>query len=346
MGTDEVRLDFLAGEAHFIDHLAPIWQALPAQNWGVFIVAPALVPMGAELGIEMTAHTRGRRENPAFVASWGDVQTARRAGRTMIARIEHGIGQSYAGDPHAHAATHESYAGGKGQEGVSLFLAPNRHSADRWQRAYPLSSVVTVGSPRIDVSPAYERDGEVIAVSTHFDARVCPETRSAWPLYRDAMVELAKRRKVIAHGHPRIAFEVSQWARRHDIEFVASLREVQRRAALYVCDNSSSMYEFAATGRPVVVLDIPTGRIKGIGYRRDVHHGLRFWEAADVGVRIDDPADLPEAVRIALVDPPGIRANREAALDIVYAYRDGRAAARAAAALLQWAGEGAARQAA
>lgn len=346
MGTDEVRLDCLAGEAHFIDHLAPIWHALPAENRGVFIVAPDLVARGPELGIEMTAHTRGRRTEPVLVASWGDVQTARRAGRTQIARIEHGIGQSYAGDPHAHAATHESYAGGKGQEGVGLFIVPNQHAADRWRRAYPPSSVVTVGSPKIDVPPAYERDGEVIAVSTHFDARVCPETRSAWPLYRDAMVDLAKRRRVIAHGHPRIAFEVSQWARRHDIEFVGSFREVQRRAAVYVCDNSSSMYEFAAMGRPVVVLDLPTGRIKGIGYRRDVDHGLRFWEAADVGVRIDDPADLPEAVRIALVDPPGIRANREAALDIVYAYRDGRAAARAAAALLQWADAGAARQAA
>jgi hypothetical protein len=60
---------------------------------------------------------------------------------------------------------------------------------------------------------------------------------------------------------------------------VASLREVQRRAAVYVCDNSSSMYEFAATGRPVVVLDLPEGRIKGIGYRRNINHGLRFWDA-------------------------------------------------------------------
>ena len=86
------------------------------------------------------------------------------------------------------------------------------------------------------------------------------------------------------------------------------------------------------------MLDIPA-RIKGVGYRRNIEHGLRFWEAADVGVRIDEPADLPEAVRIALVDPPGVRANREAALDIVYAYRDGRAAGRATAALLDWASQ-------
>jgi hypothetical protein len=337
-----VRLDFVAGEPHFALHLAPIWHALPPEARGVFIAAPGVVPDGPGLGIEMTAHTRGRRDNPAFVASWGDVQTARRSGRTRIARIEHGIGQSYAGDPKSQAARHESYAGGRGQDGVGLFLAPNEHSADRWRRAYPTASVVTVGSPPIDNLPAYERDGEVIAVSTHFDARVCPETRSAFPLFRDAFVELSKHRRVIAHGHPRIAFEVAQWARRNNIEFVASLREVQRRAAVYVCDNSSSMYEFAATGRPVVVLDLPEGRIKGIGYRRNVEHGLRFWEAADVGVRIDDPADLPEAVRIALVDPPGIRQNREAALDVVYAYRDGNAALRAATALVEWAGQEAA----
>jgi hypothetical protein len=337
------RITFLACEWHFAEHCAPIWHALPPEARGLFLTAPALVARGPELGIEMTAHTRGQPTGPAFVASWGDVQTARRSGRTRIARIEHGIGQSYAGDPKSQAAVHESYAGGKGQEGVSLFLTPNAHSADRWQRAYPSASVAIVGSPKIDALPAYEPEGEpIVAISTHFDARVCPETRSAFPLFQRAFVALAKRHRVIAHAHPRAAGEVSQWARRNGIEWVASLREVQRRAATYVCDNSSSMYEFAATGRPVVVLDIPTGRTTGAGYRRDINHGLRFWDAADVGVRIDDPADLPEAVRIALVDPPGIRENREAALDIVYAYRDGRAAERAAAALLSWAGQEAA----
>lgn len=329
-------IDFLSGEEHFSDHLAPIWHALPVELRGRFITDPVLVPRGRELGIEMTSHVRGPG-GPVFVASWGDVQTARRARRTRIARIEHGIGQSYAGDPRSQAAVHESYAGGRGQEAVSLFLAPNRHSADRWRRAYPNASVVTVGSPKIDNPPAYEPSDEpVIAVSTHFDARVCPETRSAWPLYRDAMAALAKSSHVIAHAHPRAQVEVSHWARRHAIEWVPSLREVQRRAAVYVCDNSSSLYEFAATGRPVVVLDIPTNRT-GPGYRRDVHHGLRFWEAADVGVRIDDPADLAAAVRTALADAPERRRAREEALDVVYAYRDGNAAQRAAAALVEWA---------
>jgi UDP-N-acetylglucosamine:LPS N-acetylglucosamine transferase len=97
---------------------------------------------------------------------------------------------------------------------------------------------------------------------------------------------------------------------------------------VYVCDNSSTIYEFAATGRPVVVLNGPH-------YRRDVHHGLRFWDAADVGIQVDHPRDLPDAIEEALRDPEPRRRAREAALGIVYAHRTG-AAQRAAAALTDW----------
>jgi hypothetical protein len=69
-----------------------------------------------------------------------------------------------------------------------------------------------------------------------------------------------------------------------------------------------------------------------------MQHGLRFWEAADVGLQCDRPDELGDTIERALADPLRARRNREAALNLVYAYRTG-AAKRAADALMAWAGE-------
>ena len=116
---------------------------------------------------------------------------------------------------------------------------------------------------------------------------------------------------------------------REGIEAVRDFRDVCRRADVYVCDNSSTLFAFAATGRPVVVLNPPW-------YDRRVDHGLRFWDAADVGVQCNDPRELGPAINEALHDTPGQKRRREAALELVYAYRTG-AAQRAADVLQEWA---------
>jgi hypothetical protein len=90
------------------------------------------------------------------------------------------------------------------------------------------------------------------------------------------------------------------------------------------------MFEFAATGRPVVVLNAPP-------FRRNVEHGLRFWEAAGVGVNVERAAGLVDAVDAAVADAPQVRAAREAAVAVVYQPLRG-GAALAARALLEWAG--------
>ena len=56
--------------------------------------------------------------------------------------------------------------------------------------------------------------------------------------------------------------------------------------------------------------------------------------AATAGIQVDDPAELADAVADGLLD--GHQVAREAALDIVYAYRSG-AALRAAEAIREWA---------
>jgi hypothetical protein len=78
------------------------------------------------------------------------------------------------------------------------------------------------------------------------------------------------------------------------------------------------LYEFASTGRPVVVMNAPQ-------YRRDVHHGLRFWDYPP-GLQVDRPEQLADTIARALSDPEPARALRAAAVAETYAYTDGRAA--------------------
>lgn len=318
-------VDMLAGEVHFADHLAPIYEALT--NPGDFVLSEAMFqrePIQRGWPPHITHPTDVSR--PVVVASYGDLKRARRLGYTKIARIEHGAGQSY-------GTRHGSYAGGKDNDDVSLFLMPNQYSADLWQQAYPDARVEIVGCPKLDTLP--RKDPSVpltVAIGFHWDCHLVPETVSAFQHYREALPDLVRAYNVIGHGHPRAWVGPPRLEKRYlryGVTPVGMFAEVCRMADLYVCDNSSSMFEFASTGRPVVVLNSPT-------YRRGVNHGLRFWDAANVGVQVDEPADLIDAVAVGLQDAPERQEARNGALDMVYAYRSG-GAHRAARVLKEWA---------
>lgn len=323
-----MRLDVLAEEIQFVDHLAPVWKALPEVARGRFMTHFAFVRYAKTIGVDAVTRTDGT--NPILVASLGDMKTAQRLGRTQIARMEHGSGQSYAGDPRHPIAHHGSYAGGAGAEAVGLFLVPNQHSADRWQNAYPEARVEIVGCPKLDELKPFERPegAPIIGISVHWNWHWVPELLSAFIPYHDAFIALSKVHRVLGHAHPKAAPEVSRWFAKKAIPYAEHLAEVTDRASVFVCDNSSAMFEFAATGRPVVVMNLPD-------YRREVNHGLRFWDAAGVGINVERPRDLEAAVNLALQDPPEVAAAREAALDIVYARRTG-ASLRAATVLMEW----------
>lgn len=320
-------IDFQAGEVQFIDHLAPIYLALPPALRGDFLVHHGLRARAQAWGITAVPRVE-YTERPIVVASYGDQKRVRRQGRKVIARAEHGAGQSYHGD--SRFGGNSSYPGGRDCHDVSLFLCPNEQSADRWQDAYPHAAVEVVGCPKLDYLPAKEPGPVTVAVSFHFDINIIPETRWAWPAYRPVLPALAQQFAVIAHAHPKGIGLLHRYYQRLGIEVAPDFADVCRRADVYVVDNSSTAFEFAATGRPVVLLNIPA-------YRRDVSHGLRFWDAAHVGLQCDRPEDLPVVVSAALEDRPEQQAAREDALGRVYAYRSG-GAQRAAAALMAWAG--------
>ena len=98
-------------------------------------------------------------------------------------------------------------------------------------------------------------------------------------------------------------------------------------ADLYVCDNSSTQYETAALGIPNVV-------VNSTMYRRDVHHGLRFWSHIP-GPQVDDPDHLAATVQEVL-DHPDRWADyaRRVANDVYDGLLDGHATERAVGAIL------------
>jgi hypothetical protein len=256
----------------------------------------------------------------ALVASYKDLTIARAKHRRIVL-LQHGAGQSYSND-------NPAYPGGRDNEAVGLFLVPGEHAAQRWRARYPAARVEVVGTPRLDVLPDRGEGPLTVAVSWHWNGPGM--SASAFPWFRDAVVAASRELHLIGHGHPRRKDLPSFYAK-HDIEYVPTFDEVCRRADVYVCDNSSTIFEFAATGRPVVLMNAP----KHV-YPRDVSHGLRFWDAAHVGEQVDHAPDLLPAIRRALEHRPEDIAAREDALEAVYTYRGG-AAQRAADVIVEWA---------
>lgn len=287
-------------------HLDPIVAALPA-SW-------------------TTATSRVDAEDIALVASYGSLVLAKRRGFRRIVMAQHGAGQSYGGE--FGSSRNPGYPGGDMNDGVGLFLCPNEYSADRWRNRYPTATVKVVGCPRLDTLPHKAPGPLTVAVTWHWNAYFSPEANGALEEYAGALPELAKRWNVIGTGHPQR--KDLRW--RYEavgIEYVPDFDDVCRRADVLVFDNTSAGFEFAATGRPVVV-------VNSRGYRLPAQHGGRFWDWYTIGVNAWSPALLEEAVADALEDSPQLRAERERVLSLVYQPRSG-GAALAAAAIQEWA---------
>lgn len=319
-----VAVDLLATASHYVDHLLPIWEALPAAERRYFYLGPRAWRDDIA-GARRQDRLVRDGDVPILTVAHGDFKLARAGRRRHIALGQHGAGQSYSSD-------HSSYPGGKDQGEVELFLVPNQHAAERTLARYPRARVAIVGCPKLEGLPRKRRRSgpPVVAVSFHFDSSVAPETKSAWPAYRAHIAALGRSSsfRLLGHAHPRAAAQLGPWFRSNRIEFTPSLADVFARADLYICDNSSSLFEFAATGRPVLVLNAPW-------FRRRQRHGLRFWDAAGVGINVDRGRDLHPAILRALEDPPEVRTARKAALGLVYQPRRG-ATRLAVRAVLDW----------
>jgi hypothetical protein len=268
---------------------------------------------------------------PVIVASYRDERRIRETTGRPIILVEHGAGQSYG------SAGGGAHPGGPDRGDVVLFLCPNDSVAERNRRVYPNAEIAVVGSPKMDRWHGFKKPSNpvanpVVALAWHWDCVIVPEARSAFRHYIPALPDLsaAYRGRLLGHAHPRFLGTIAPIYREHGIEVVAEFDEVLARADLLVFDNSSVGYEFASTGRPVVACNAPW-------YRREVWHGLRFWDPLP-GLEVDEPGELLSGIRTALEDPEPYPRMRERASRTVYAARDGRASERAAEAILKLGG--------
>lgn len=316
-------MDLFASEVQYVSHVAPIWHALEPSERGLFHVTTDRAHHEAiRQGIpkDRIEYDRPRGEgNPVVLASFSDYQVTK---KRPIVLLEHGSGQTYQG------ITHPSYSGGDERDRVALFLCPSKAVADRNGVRYPNASRAVIGAPVLDKfhTRPFSPEPNTIAISTHWECPLVPETRSALAHFVPALPEVCERFHVLGHAHPRIYSRVKKIWEKVGAEPVEHFDEVMERAQLYVCDNSSTLVEFASTGRPIVFLSAPW-------YRREVEHGGRFWDWPKGQIHVEEPGDLLTGIAQALSDPPQIRQARERMVQTVYAHTDGLAAHRAAEAI-------------
>lgn len=292
MAGDAHRVDAHASARHLVDHLLPIWNALPEDVRGTFTVPHR------GLAKQLPGVTFGEARNIGgltLIANRHDLTQIHP--KRPVAYVEHGAGQTYRDHP-----SHPSYSGGTHRAQVVLFLTLNETTAARERAAYPKARVEVVGSPRLDVLTSRRAAAgstscpgscrPVVAFAWHWDLALVPETRQTFTFWRPALRGLTEKWEVLGHGHPRIFASLVPHYERMGIEAVEDFGEVVWRADVLAFDNSSAGYEAAALGIPVVALNSPK-------YRRDVEHGLRFW--SDVpGPQCDEHEALPGVLDFSL----------------------------------------------
>ena len=317
------RVNFLAAERHFVDHLSSVWKAFPENERGVFYVR-SNDAWNEAIRHRLSPKLWNERVSGGsifVVASLGDLNAAWKAGaRTIL--MEHGAGQTY-------NTTHASYAGGEhpAREACELFLVPGVTPATKLREHHPDTPVVEIGCPKLDRYHNVERPANekpLVVLSFHWDCRVVQETRWAWPHYRNHIPKLVKRPEydLVGHAHPRAMPRLRDWYEKLGIPVVEDFDQVLRRADCYIVDNSSSLFEAAAVGIPVVVLNSPF-------YRKNMNHGLRFWDVANIGPQVDNQNRLHHAIMETMNPTLEQQAETERCLDVVYSFREGDSSRRA-----------------
>jgi hypothetical protein len=263
-----VRIHALASTRQYLRHVNAIWKHIDPSLRG-------------ELLTHRNANTkRLPAHDVVMVGGYYDISAVP---FQRIIYVEHGAGQSYGGDP--RSARHPCYHGSHHPVRVIGYVSPNQRVADSWQRpAY------AAGAPALDeipVRPTRLVSKKVAAITFHFEARgayIAPEARSARDHYEEMLHSMVAALRtdgfdVLGTWHPRDPVGHRIW-RNLQVDATSDPDEVLRRATLMIADNTSLLYEAAYCGIPSIVLNAPW-------YRRDVEHGLRFWDHVP-GLQVND----------------------------------------------------------
>ncbi len=284
-----MKIDVTASLPHYYDHMLPIFEQLPERLRGnvLELETPCRYPA---------------RNRVAMVAGYIDAKRLQ-ASNPMI-YVEHGAGQAYLGDQ--KTATLPSYSGGASRHrSIVGYVCPSVAVAERWAP----TPAVAAGCPKMDrwifTEPKVPRS---VCFAWHWDAgerrTLSPEMRSAWAHWQPVLGHLANIFRnegwlVFGHAHPRWGGTLRKPMEAAGLTVLDTDAEVFDNVGVLFVDNSSIGYEFALLGRPTFWMNAPW-------YRRDVHHGLRFWDVVP-GIQLDHPSDLygltlDEWVECAAVD--------------------------------------------
>lgn len=308
------QIDFLASQPHYLDHIAPVWDALPDQARGTFYVPEEMLDYADRILhktlylFSYTDRTFGPfvDRHPVLVAGYGDMMALHRQNPSRrIVMMEHGTGHTF------HTA---AYPDGTGKrDWVDLFLPPNEYTKRKIQGIRQTRCEV-VGTPKLDkvfweMNPSnsiknYYDNPPTIAIGFHWGSKnnIPPESGTAFDHYKGIIPELSKQFNLLGYGHPLAADVYKRFFTSLGIEYTNNLMDVFHQADVCINDLSSAMYEFLVTGKPVIVLNAPW-------FRRDVQHGIRFWDYADIGIQVEEPGELVFAIQQTLDNYGTIRSS-------------------------------------
>lgn len=270
-----MKIHALARHDYLMSHLEPIHKHLPEALRGERLVDRQFA----------NAHVKHwDADDIVMVAGYLDIAAAQ--GRPVI-YVEHGAGQSYVG---AVGESSRYYHGGSHPENVIGYIGPRQEVIDAWGRPG-----FAAGAPICDPYELFSAE-RVAAITFHWNGASpnmvgVPEAGTAWEHYVKRLADIvaalhADGWEVLGHQHPRFVHPINHW-HRLGIK-VADVEEVRTRAQLLIADNTSLMYEMMYCGRDVIALNCPE-------YRRDVEHGLRFWEHAP-RVQVNDADELIDLI--------------------------------------------------
>ncbi len=314
---------FVATQKQYAHHLIPIYKAMPKTARGLFHVPTPLHTWLKNQGIEPCHLNTNKGTGPLVTAGICDIETAT---RRPIIYVEHGVGMQYANICFAHLP-----GGHDARDRVNLFLSPSYRCGKIDQEAHPWAQVSIVGCPKMDkyfVTPNVPKPPttDYISFSTHWDWPLIPETRSAWPEYRWALKEAARSYKILGHAHPRWGDKIYEDFKGIGLIPCREPNEIFEKSMLHICDNSSLLYEFNLLNRPSVV-------INSKHYRKNVQHGLRFWD--HIPGCMTENLSLVELIASSLAQKEETEKHRKAIADLTYV-NHGTATQAAVSALLEW----------
>lgn len=193
--------------------------------------------------------------------------------------VEHGAGQTYLinGQPVDAGST------GKVSDihsHVVLYVGPNRRACQIMREWLP-NALLIVASPLVEWMRQQPRNPSTVVFATHWPSPLAasvPDAGTSWP---ESAYILKALKPDIAHCHPRMVGRFLRDLHHHQIDtlYVDVWDQIWPTARLLVVDNSSILWEAAAVGVDVAVIQPShwTGR-----------HGLRFGVEADPLIRVSE----------------------------------------------------------